>query len=247
MAVLASQRVGRVLEPAGLVRVAAQDRHVGGGDAEQPAVAHGLHRAIQQLHRGAVGVQVDHVVLQGILEHQHPGVALRGLHLPLHPVVRDVLPHGVKRLAVDVVGVHLVDLGDLQRVAHRAQAGRGHRLENVQARCLPYGLGLLPGLRALGISTLFVLLLAPPFRLLLPPGVPHLHMLRVRVELFLSLLRERLNHSDGYVPVHDLGLVVKHVVLIGKQHTGLALPDLAHRAAHLVRPPIRFRPGASCE
>ena len=47
VAVLGAVRVGAVLGPAHLAVVPAEHRHVGGGDEEQSAVGHRLHRAVE--------------------------------------------------------------------------------------------------------------------------------------------------------------------------------------------------------
>lgn len=62
VAVRPVQRVRAVLGPAHLPAVAAQDSHVCGSDGEEPALCHRLHRAVQQVCWGAVGVQVNRII-----------------------------------------------------------------------------------------------------------------------------------------------------------------------------------------
>ena len=107
VAALRLERDGAVLGVAGLGAVAGQHRHVRRGDAQQPALGHGLYRAVQEGGGAAVGVEVDHVepVPGGlVLVHQQRRVPVVRLHELGDVVVLHVAADALHGLAGPVVG-----------------------------------------------------------------------------------------------------------------------------------------------
>lgn len=83
-----------------------------------------LHSAVQELHGGTVGVEVNGIIGCGALEHQQLGIAAGWLHLLLHlwPIEGNVLLHGLNNSRVEVVGIDLPDSIQLQGVTDRPHA-----------------------------------------------------------------------------------------------------------------------------
>ena len=107
---------GAVLGVTGLGAVPAEDGHVGGGDAEEAALGHGLDGGVQEGGRTAVRVEVYHVkpvLLLLVLVHQQGGVTVVARHDVLHLVVSDIPLDALHRLSGQVVGQDGLDTGQL--------------------------------------------------------------------------------------------------------------------------------------
>ena len=136
VAALRLERDGSVLGVAGLGAVAGQHRHVRRGDAEQPALGHGLHRAVQEGGGAAVGVEVDHVepVPGGlVLVHQQRRVPVVRLHQLGDVVVLHVAADALHGLAGPVVSHDGLHTRQLLREPDGAETAGRKSLKNPDA------------------------------------------------------------------------------------------------------------------
>ena len=105
-----------VLGVAGLWTVPTEDGHVGGGDAQQAALRHGLHCGVKEGGRTAVGVEVDHiepVLLLFMLVHQQSSVTIVTTDEVTHLIVLHISLYALHGLPGPVVGHDTLHPGQL--------------------------------------------------------------------------------------------------------------------------------------